>query len=139
MIPEGVTVEGLNEFSKGCMVEHVDIRFTEVGKDYIKAEMPVSHKTKQPFGLLHGGASVVLAETLGSVAAGVIVTPLGKLAVGLEISANHIKGKKDGMVTGTARPVHIGRSTHLWEIKIEDEQGQLICLSKITMSILDRK
>ncbi len=139
MIPEGVTPAGLNEFSKGCMVEHIDIVFTEVGKDYIKAEMPVSHKTTQPFGLLHGGASVVLAETLGSVAAGVIVTPLGKMAVGLEISANHIKGKKEGKVTGIAKPVHIGRSTHLWEIRITDEKEELICLSKITMAILDKK
>mgnify|MGYP002653583367 CR=1 FL=1 len=139
MIPEGVTPAGLNEFSKGCMVEHIDIVFTEVGKDYIKAEMPVSHKTTQPFGLLHGGASVVLAETLGSVAAGVIVTPLGKMAVGLEISANHIKGKKKGKVTGIAKPVHIGRSTHRWEIRVTDEKEELICLSKITMAILDKK
>tara|TARA_Y100001949_G_C15796022_1_gene247104 strand:- start:76 stop:495 length:420 start_codon:yes stop_codon:yes gene_type:complete len=139
MIPEGVTPEGLNDFSKGCMVEHVGICFTEVGSDYIKAEMPVDPKTTQPFGLLHGGASVVLAETLGSVAASVIVTPLGKMAVGLEISANHIKGKKDGVVTGIAKPVHIGRSTHLWEIRITDEQNHLICLSKITMAIIDKK
>lgn len=139
MIPEGITPEGLNDFSQGCMVEHVGIRFTEVGSDYIKAEMPVNEKTTQPFGLLHGGASVVLAETLGSVAAGVIVIPQGKIAVGLEISANHIKGKKEGVVTGIARPIHIGRSTHLWEIRITDEQNQLICLSKITMAIIDKK
>lgn len=139
MIPEGITPEGLNDFSKGCMVEHVGIKFTEVGTDYIKAEMPVSHKTTQPFGLLHGGASVVLAETLGSVAASVIVTPLGKMAVGLEISANHVRGVSEGMVIGTARPVHIGRSTHLWEIRISDDKENLICLSKITMAILDKK
>lgn len=139
MIPEGITAKELNDLSKGCMVEHVGINFTEVGSDYIKAEMPISPKTTQPFGLLHGGASVVLAETLGSVAASVIVSPLGKVAVGLEISANHIKGKKEGVVTGVAKPVHIGRSTHLWEIRITDEHEQLICLSKITMAILDKK
>ncbi len=139
MIPKGITPAGLNDFSKGCMVEHVGINFTEVGTDFIKAEMPVSHKTTQPFGLLHGGASVVLAETLGSVAASMIVTPKGKMAVGLEISANHVKGKMEGVVTGVAKPVHIGRSTHLWEVKITDEEGKLICLSKITMAILDKE
>ncbi|MEQ8470418.1 MAG: hotdog fold thioesterase [Marinoscillum sp.] len=139
MFPEGLTVQTLNEFSIGCMVDHIDIEFIEIGEDYICAQMPVSHKTRQPMGLLHGGASVVLAETLGSVAASVIVTPLNKIAVGLEISANHLKGKKDGVVTGIARALHIGRSTHLWEIKITDENGQLICVSKITMAILDKK
>ncbi|MEQ9303031.1 MAG: hotdog fold thioesterase [Marinoscillum sp.] len=139
MFPEGLTAQELNAFSKDTMVEHIDIEFTEVGPDYIVAKMPVNNKTRQPMGLLHGGASVVLAETLGSVAASVVVAPLNKVAVGLEISANHLKGKRDGFVIGTANPLHIGRSTHLWEIKIRDEDDQLICVSKITMAILDKK
>lgn len=139
MFPKGVTPQGLNEFCKGCLVSHVDIEFTEVGPDYLVAKMPVSDKTRQPIGLLHGGASVVLAETLGSVAASVIVTPKGQHAVGLEISANHVKAKRDGYVFGKATPIHIGKRTHLWDIRISDEQGQLICVSKITMAILDKK
>jgi len=139
MFPEGVTIKTLNEMSADCMVSHLDIEFTEIGKDYLIAKMPVSEKTRQPFGILHGGASVALAETLGSVAASLIVTPQGKIPVGLEINANHLKSKRDGYVFGKVTPVHVGRSTHLWEIKITDEQEQLIAVSKITVAILDKK
>ncbi|VXD12050.1 hotdog fold thioesterase [Marinoscillum sp. 108] len=139
MFPKGITPEGLNEFSINTLVSHIDIEFTEVGEDYLIAKMPVSEKTKQPMGLLHGGASVALAETLGSVAASLIVTPKGQFAVGLEINANHIKSAREGYVYGKATPLHVGRSTHLWEIRITNEAGDLVAISKITMAILDKK
>ena len=139
MFPKGITPEGLNEFSVNTLVSHIDIEFTEVGEDYLIAKMPVSEKTKQPMGLLHGGASVALAETLGSVAASLIVTPKGQFAVGLEINANHIKSAREGYVYGKAVPLHVGRSTHLWEIRITNEAGELVAISKITMAILDKK
>ncbi|MEQ8582914.1 MAG: hotdog fold thioesterase [Marinoscillum sp.] len=139
MFPKGITPEGLNEFSVNTLVSHIDIEFTEVGEDYLIAKMPVSEKTKQPMGLLHGGASVALAETLGSVAASLIVTPKGQFAVGLEINANHIKSAREGYVYGKAVPLHVGRSTHLWEIRITNEAGDLVAISKITMAILDKK
>lgn len=125
--------------SANTLVSHLEIEFIEIGEDYLIAKMPVSEKTRQPFGLLHGGASVVLAETLGSVAASILVVPQGKIPVGLEINANHIKSIKEGFVYGKVSPVHVGKSTHLWEIKITNEKEQLICVSKITMAILDQK
>lgn len=125
--------------SANTLVSHLEIEFIEIGEDYLIAKMPVSEKTRQPFGILHGGASVVLAETLGSVAASILVVPQGKIPVGLEINANHIKSIKEGFVYGKVSPVHVGKSTHLWEIKITNEKEQLICVSKITMAILDQK
>lgn len=139
MFPEGTTPASLNELCKGCLVSHIGIEFTEVGKNYLVARMPVNKQTRQPFGLLHGGASVVLAETLGSVAANLLVGPKGQQAVGLEINANHLRGKKEGFVYGKTIPVHIGKSTQLWEIRITDENHQLICVSKLTVAILDKK
>lgn len=139
MFPKDLRPEQLNKWSEGCLVSHLDIVFTEVGPDFLIAKMPVSDKTKQPMGLLHGGASVVLAETLGSVAASIVVQPLGKIAVGLEINANHLRSKRDGWVFGKVTPLHVGKSTHLWEIKITDESNQLVAVSKITMAILDKK
>lgn len=138
MIPAGTTPEGLNTFCENTMVSHLGIQFTEVGTEHICAEMPVAAHTRQPMGLLHGGASVALAETLGSVAAA-LIAGVDKSVVGLEINANHIRSKKDGTVTGKAIPLHIGRSTHLWEIRITDEANKLICISKITMAILEQK
>ena len=124
---------------KGTMVDHLGIEFMEVGDDYIKARMPVDHRTRQPMGLLHGGASVSLAETLGSVAAFLCVDPQKQMCVGLEINANHIRGVSSGWVYGVARPLHVGKTTHVWEIKITDEQDKLVCTSRITMAILERK
>lgn len=121
------------------MVSHLGIEFTEVGPDYISAKMPVDHKTQQPLGLLHGGASVSLAETLGSVAATCCVDPEMQYCVGLEINANHIKSVKSGFVTGTARPVHVGKRTHVWEIRIVNETQELICISRITMAVIDKR
>ena len=128
-------VELLNQMSAGCAVSHLGIQFIELGEDFIRATMPVDERTRQPFGLLHGGASVLLAESLGSVAAQ-LVAPPGARCVGLAINANHLAGVREGLVEAIARPVHLGRSTQVWEIKISDEAGRLACISRLTMSVL---
>lgn len=120
------------------MVSAVGIEFLEIGEDFIKACMPVDERTIQPAGILHGGASVALAETLGSTAANLCIEPGKKICVGLEINANHIRSKRSGMVTGIARPLHIGGTTQIWEIRIQDEQERLVCISRLTMAVLDR-
>jgi uncharacterized protein (TIGR00369 family) len=112
------------------------IEFLEIGASHLRARMPVDARTRQPMGILHGGASVTLAETLGSVAA-VLCLPEGRVAVGLEINANHIRAARTGWVTGLCTPVHVGRSTHVWQIEIRDEAERLVCTSRITMAILD--
>ena len=132
------TPQELNATSAGTLVEHIGIEFLEVGDDYLKARMPVDHRTLQPMGLLHGGASAVLAETLGSVAAHLCEDVDQKHCVGLEINANHVRSVRSGFVYGVARPAHLGRSTQLWEIKITDEQDRLVCLSRLTMAVLDK-
>ncbi len=126
----------LNAWSANTMMETLGIRLTAVGDDWLQATMPVDHRTHQPYGLLHGGASVVLAETLGSTAAMLTLDPTQEAAVGLEINANHIRGVRDGIVVGTARKVHVGRSTQVWEIRIETEAGELVCISRITMAVI---
>jgi 1,4-dihydroxy-2-naphthoyl-CoA hydrolase len=130
-----VSVDILTRGSLNTAVSHLGIEFLEVGPDYLSARVPVDHRTHQPFGLLHGGVSVVLAETLGSCGA-FYASPAGHAAVGLDINANHIKGVKSGWVTGVARPVHRGRTTHVWQIDMHNEAGELTCVSRITMSIL---
>ena len=130
-----VSTEILNRISQNTAVQHLGIEFLEVGDDFLSARVPVDHRTHQPYGLLHGGVSVVLAETLGSCGAGFAI-PEGYSAVGLDINANHLKGVKTGWVTGVARPVHIGRSTHVWQIDLRNEAGELSCVSRITMAIL---
>ena len=139
IFPEYLELDALNHMSEGCMVEHLGIKFIEIGTDYIKATMPVDHRTKQPMGLLHGGASVALAETMGSVGASVCIDMNKQHAVGLEINANHIKSARSGLVTGTAKPIHLGKGTHVWGIEIHNEDNQLVAVSRITMAILDRK
>jgi 1,4-dihydroxy-2-naphthoyl-CoA hydrolase len=126
----------INGWSRGTMMETLDIRFTEAGDDWIRGTMPVDHRTQQPFGLLHGGASVVLAETLGSSAALLTLDVEKEIAVGLDINANHIRGVHGGLVTGTAKAVHLGRTTQIWEIRIENEGGKLVCLSRLTMAVI---
>lgn len=133
------SIEKLQERHKDTLINHLDIRLTEIGEDYLCGEMPVDHRTVQPMGLLHGGASVALAETLGSVAANLVVDREKKACVGLEINANHLKSVRSGKVIGTARPVHIGSSTQVWSIEIRNEAGQLTCISRITMAVLDLK
>lgn len=136
---EGVTIEVLNRMSANTMVDHLGIQFTAIGDDYIEATMPVDSRTHQPLGLLHGGASVVLAETLGSVAATCCVDISKNYCVGLEINANHVKSARSGVVTGITRPIHIGGKTQIWEIRITNEAKELVCVSRITMAVLDKK
>lgn len=126
----------INSIRKDTLVGHIDINFTEVGDDFLRATMPVDARTHQPYGLLHGGASVALAETLGSMASMLCLDPKEHAAVGLEINANHVRGVRSGMVTATARPLHLGRSTHVWEIRIENEAGKLVCVSRLTVAVI---
>ena len=138
-IKAGVTIEALNRMSVNSMVSHLGIEFTQVGDDFICASMPVDHRTHQPLGLLHGGASVALAETLGSIAATLCVDRNTQYCVGLEINANHIKSIKEGKVVGTARPIHIGKKTQVWDIRITNEQNDLISVSRITLAVIDKR
>jgi 1,4-dihydroxy-2-naphthoyl-CoA hydrolase len=119
-------------------VEGLGIEFTAIGDDFLEGRMPVDKRTTQPLGLLHGGASVALAETLGSVAATLCLDE-SRFCVGLEINANHLKGVREGFVTGVSRPVHIGKQTQVWEIRITNDAGDLICISRITMAVLEKK
>jgi 1,4-dihydroxy-2-naphthoyl-CoA hydrolase len=135
---EQTTLEEINALCKNTMGEFLGIYFTEIGSNYLTAQMPVNKNTQQPYGLLHGGASVALAETLGSVASALIVHPEKQICVGLEINANHIKGVKEGYVTATCLPLHIGATTHVWDIKIQNELKQLICISRLTVAILKK-
>jgi 1,4-dihydroxy-2-naphthoyl-CoA hydrolase len=130
------TPESLNANAVGNMTNHIGIEFTEVGADYLCAKMPVDNRTKQPFGLLHGGASVVLAETLGSIAANLVVDNSKQYCVGLDINANHLKSVQGGFVYGKTTALHIGRSTQVWEIKITDEKNNLICISRLTVAVV---
>lgn len=124
-------------FTRDCMPNYIGMEFIELGDDYLVARMPVDDRTRQPFGLLHGGASVVLAETVGSTAATLVVDPEKHHCVGQEINANHVRGVTDGFVIGTARPYHIGKRSHVWEIRITDERQKLVCVSRLTMAVLD--
>jgi 1,4-dihydroxy-2-naphthoyl-CoA hydrolase len=134
-----LVLQDLADLGKGTLSEHLGIEFTELGTDYIKARMPVDPRTRQPYGLLHGGASLALAETLGSIGAAMVLDTDLFICVGLEINANHIRGVRDGFVTGTARPFHMGGRTQVWEIKIEDEAGKLVCVSRITVAVLPKE
>ena len=130
-----ITLDALNALSRGTAMEPLGIVFTEIGADYLRGTMPVDARTLQPYGLLHGGASVVLAETLGSTAGGLCVDE-GQGVVGIEINANHLAGVREGFVTGTARPLHVGRSTQVWEIRIEDARGRATCVSRLTLAVV---
>ena len=130
------TPDQLNARNPGTLNEALGIRITELGEDYLRATMPVDGRTRQPFGLLHGGASVALAETLGSLGGWLALPPGGGRVVGLEINANHVRAAREGTVTGTARPLHLGRTTQVWEIRIEDAAGKLVCVSRITLAVV---
>ena len=132
------TVEDLNAHSSDTLVSHLGIEFVEIGDDYLRARMPVDARTVQPARILHGGASVALAESVGSIAAHLCVDQERKYCVGLDINANHIRAVRSGYVYGTARPLHIGSSTQVWEIRIEDEESRLVCMSRLTMAVLNR-
>lgn len=131
------TVKEMQARVRNTAVEHMGIEFLEAGDDYIKARMPVDHRTVQPARILHGGASVVLAETLGSVACNHCLKKDSTAGVGLEVNANHIRSVTTGWVYGTTRPLHLGGSTQIWEIRIESEDGKLVCVSRITMAIIN--
>lgn len=132
------SLDALNARSRDTAMEALGIVFTEVGEDFVRGTMPVDGRTRQPYGLLHGGASVLLAETLGSSAGNLCVGP-DEMCVGLEINANHLAAVREGQVTGTARPLHIGRRTQVWEIRIEDALGRLCCVSRLTLAVVPRR
>lgn len=135
----GISLEALQQNSKNTMVEYLGIEFTEIGDDFIVAKMPVDHRTHQPMGLLHGGAHVVLAETIGSTAANLCLDVTKEYALGLDINSNHLKGISKGFVYGTAKPIHIGSKTQVWEIKIRDEKQNLLNISRLTMMVLSHR
>jgi len=129
------TLDELNDLSKDTLVEHLEIVYTEIGDDYLKATMPVDKRTVQPMGLLHGGASAVLAETLGSVASHCIINREKYYAVGINIEVHHVRSVTKGKVTGVAKPVHLGKTIHLWEIKVYDDRGKLVSVSMLKMIV----
>jgi len=134
-----VSLERVNAFSRNTLADALGIRITDIGDDYVRGTLPVDARTHQPFGLLHGGASVALAETLGSLGGMLTLDPEVEVAVGLDINANHVRGVKSGTVTGTARALHLGRSTQVWEIRIEDERAKLVCIARLTLAVVPRQ
>ena len=134
-----LSVEKLEPLGSNTMSEWLGIEWTEVGENFLKAKMPVDHRTVQDYGILHGGASCVLAETIGSIASFMVIDHSKFYCVGLEINANHIRSVREGYVTGIAAPLHLGSSTHVWDIKIVDERDKLICVCRLTVAILTRK
>lgn len=132
-----MTVAAINHMNAGTLVANLGIEFTEIGDDFMRARMPVDSRTLQPYGLLHGGASIALAETLGSLASTALIDLSTQTVVGLDINGNHLRSVRSGFVIGTVRPIHIGRRTHVWEIHIEDENERLVNISRLTMMILD--
>src|ERR1700729_1301627 len=131
-----ITSDEMNPLGKDTMGEHIGIEITEIGEDFLRGRMPVDNRTRQPYGLLHGGASVALAETLGSLGAAFVVDRSKYNTVGLEINANHVRGVREGWGTGPARPLHVGRTTQVWEIRITDERDKLVCISRLTVAII---
>ena len=133
------TLEILNNMNPNTLMETLDIEFVDVGQDFIIAKMPVNSKVHQPYGILHGGATAALAETVGSCASAFFINRETQIVKGIELSINHLKSKKEGVVFGIAKPIHKGKTTHLWEIRIEDEAQNLISICKLTNIILDKK
>lgn len=133
------SLQDLARLSENTMSEQIGMEFTEIGEDYLKGKMPVDRRTVQPYGILHGGASAALAETLGSMAGALVLDPEKEYCVGMEINANHVRSVRSGYVYGKATPIHIGRKTHIWEIRIEDENGKLVCISRLTLAIISKR
>jgi 1,4-dihydroxy-2-naphthoyl-CoA hydrolase len=133
-----ISLEQVRQLAKNTMIEHLGIVITEIGDDYLKASMPVSAHTHQPMGILHGGATVALAETIGSFASQMAAAP-GQQCVGLEINANHLRSVRSGLVYAVASPIHIGRSTQVWDIRISDEEGRSVTASRLTVAVLEQK
>ena len=136
---KSMKVSDIQPLGQNNMAEHIGIEFTEIGEDYLKAKMPVDRRTNQPYGLLHGGASCVLAETLGSIASALMVDTSKFICVGIEINANHIRSARNGYVHGTVTPIHVGSSTHVWDIRIHSDEEKLICVSRLTVAILKKE
>jgi 1,4-dihydroxy-2-naphthoyl-CoA hydrolase len=134
-----LTLSDFEGLGKNTMGDHIGIEWVELGENFLKARMPVDERTRQPYGLLHGGASCVLAETLGSVGAVCMVDPSKFNCVGLEINANHIRSVKEGFVTGVATPIHVGGNTQVWDIKIYDDREKLVCISRLTVAVIPRR
>lgn len=134
-----ISLDQLNEWGDNTMGTYLGMEFTEIGPDYLRMMMPVDHRTVQPYRLLHGGASAALAETVGSMASGLVIDSQKQICVGLEINANHIKGVRDGYVHAIARPLHLGSTTHVWDIRITDDQHKLVCISRLTVAILPKR
>lgn len=133
------TIEMINERNKNTMVDWLGIEFTEIGDNYLIARMPIDHRTKQPFGIMHGGASAALAETVGSIAANYAVDQAHHQCVGLDLNTSHLKMVQEGYVYGVAKPIHLGKKTHVWEVRTYNEQKQLVSQSRMTMYVLDKK
>lgn len=134
-----LSIEDLNSLVKGTMGDFLGIEWVELGDNFLKARMPVNERTKQPYGLLHGGASCVLAETIGSVTSAMVIDPAQFQCVGLEINANHVHSATSGYVTGIAIPLHLGKATHVWDIKIYNEDEKLVCISRLTVAIIQKR
>jgi 1,4-dihydroxy-2-naphthoyl-CoA hydrolase len=135
---EEVALDDLNALARNTMLEQLGIVITRIGDDFLEGTMPVDRRTHQPMGILHGGASVALAETLGSIA-GSLCVPEGETCVGIEVNANHVRSLREGMLTGRAAPIHIGRSTQVWEIRMQDERERLVCISRLTLAVIKRR
>ena len=133
-----ITIDDLHLLRQNTLASYLGMEWVAIGDDFLKLKMPVNDKTKQPYGLLHGGASCALAETVGSVASALVIDQEKYACVGIEINANHIRGAREGFVIATSSPLHIGRTTHVWDIKIHDEAGKLICVSRLTVAITDK-
>ena len=136
---KSVTLNDVRDFGKDTMANYLGIECVAIGEDFLKLSMPVNEKTKQPYGILHGGASCALAETVGSFASALTIDMEKYICVGLEINANHVRSAKDGIVTGHCTPLHLGKTTHVWDIKIYDESEKLICVSRLTVAILPKR
>lgn len=133
--PEPALIDAM---SKGTIDEHLGIKITQVGDDYLSGTMPADKRTFQPYGIVHGGANVVLAETLGSIAGAHVIDTNSLLCLGQEVSATHLRPVSSGMVTGTARPIHLGKRSHVWEIRLENDQGKLSCIAKLILAIVPK-
>ncbi|HEY0610037.1 MAG TPA: hotdog fold thioesterase [Chitinophaga sp.] len=134
-----ISLDQLNEMTENTMGTCLGMEFTEIGPNYLRIMMPVDHRTVQPYGLLHGGASAALAETVGSVASALVIDPQKLICVGLEINANHVRGVREGYVHGIATPLHLGSTTHVWDIRITDDHHKLVCVARLTVAILPKR
>ena len=136
---KSITIDDFKDFGKETMANHLEMQWVEVGENFLKLSMPINEKTRQPYGILHGGASCALAETIGSIGSALVIDMDKFICVGLEINANHVRAAKEGLVTALCTPLHLGKSTHVWDIKITDENEKLICISRLTVAILPKK